>query len=164
MGIRDCIHRVWGIVKHNFSTSLTPWLRSLPFPSLEIVKGGSCNLLLNFHSYVPFSLYVTNNYCQSCFLGYIIFHRLLQIVILLLLLTTFFPCFLGYIFFPCLLQIAILPFLLTNFFPCFLGYSIFSCMLQIIILAFSTTPFSLHLTNYNLKLGQPHANTIKLEL
>ncbi len=114
-------HRVWGIVKHNFSASLTPSPRSLPFPPLEIIKGGSCNLLLNFNSCVPcfflisFFLVCCKQLFFSCFLGYIILLCLLQIVILFFPLTTLFPCFFGYIFFLCLLQIAILPFLFNKF-------------------------------------------------
>jgi len=76
-----------------------------------------------------------------CFLGYILFPCLLQITILFFLLTTFFPCFLGYILFPCLLQITILFLLLTTFFPCFLGYILFMCLLQIIILFLLLTTF-----------------------
>jgi len=37
-------------------------------------------------------------------------------------------------------------------------------MWQIDILPISTTPFSLHLTSYNLKPSQPHANIIKPKL
>jgi len=79
-----------------------------PYP-LEIIKGGSHNLLPNFHSIAP------------CFFGYMIFSCLVHIIILPLLLTNFLPCFLSYILFPSiLLQITILPLLLTTFFFVFL--------------------------------------------
>jgi len=57
------------------------------------------------------------------------------------------------------------PISLSNNFLSLLSWLyLFHRMWQIDILPISTTPFSLHLTSYNLKPSQPHANIIKPKL
>ncbi len=152
-----------------FPCSLFSLLYPFPLSIANNYPTFPSNNFLSLHSQLyHFPLFVIDIYPRflllttffPCFLGYILFPCLLQIVILPFLLTTFFPCFLGYILFPCLLQIVILSFLLTTFFPCFFGYIFFPCLLQTTILPFSTSPFSLHFISYNPKLGQPHTSII----
>jgi hypothetical protein len=45
-------------IKCKISASLTPWLGSLPFTPLEIIKRGNHNLLPNFHSPTRFFGYI----------------------------------------------------------------------------------------------------------